>query len=161
MHDLVGTVIHGILEREQLQQSRSHHQTNMRPPLSQVLAHGELRAVGKQTASPVDNRDPELWRASKQFEAIFLQQMMSEMRSTVSKSDFIPHGYAEDVQASMMDAAMAQASINRASMGIANTVYRQLEAGNRAQAIPNPTDKLNMASDLTMTATMEANKDAH
>ncbi|MDX8406555.1 MAG: rod-binding protein [Mariprofundus sp.] len=151
MADLVETVIGGILQRERMQPS--HHRT-AGIPLHKADA---ADATGKQKAlAAKQEKDPQLWKASKQFEAIFLQQMMSEMRSTVSKSEFMPHGYAEDVHASMMDEAMAQASTKHSSLGIANAIYRQLEAGNHAHEIPNPADKLNIGSDLTLEAQRHA-----
>jgi len=152
MRDLVETVIGGILQQERMQPSPKR---SAGIPLNKP---GAPLGVGKQAPPTAANqqKDPELWKASKQFEAIFLQQMMSEMRSTVKKSDFMPHGYAEDVHASMMDEAIAQASTKRGSLGIANAIYRQLEASSHPQGIPNPADKLNMASDLTMEAQKHA-----
>jgi len=163
VRDLVETVIDGVMQRERMQQaSRSQSaKTGLRAPdlTTPKAPHG----VGKQLTIQKSNepKDPELWKASKQFEAIFLQQMMGEMRSTVSKSEFMPHGYAEDVHASMMDEAIAQASIKQGSVGIADAIYRQLQAGSKTQAIPNPADTLNMAEDLSIRATTEANRDAH
>jgi len=55
-----------------------------------------------------------------------------------------------------MDEAIAQASTQQGSIGIANAVYRQLEAGNKTQAIPNPADKTDMTTDLTMEAIRHA-----
>jgi len=155
MRDLVETVIGGIMQRERMQTSTAHKQTP--PRAAQSPGQMPLHSVGRQVPVPESaQKDPALWKASKQFEAIFLQQMMSEMRSTVSKSEFMPHGFAEDVHASMMDEAIAQASTKHGSIGIANAVYRQLEAGNRTQAIPNPADKENMTSDLMMEAIRHA-----
>ncbi|PIP01674.1 MAG: flagellar biosynthesis protein FlgJ [Zetaproteobacteria bacterium CG23_combo_of_CG06-09_8_20_14_all_54_7] len=156
MRDLVETVIGDIMQRERMQKSpAAHKQTAMRP--APTPGHAPLHSVGKQVPVPESaQKDPALWKASKQFEAIFLQQMMSEMRSTVSKSEFMPHGFAEDMHASMMDEAIAQASTKHGSIGIANAVYRQLEAGSRTQAIPNPADKENMTSDLMMEAIRHA-----
>jgi len=157
MRDLVETVIGDIMQRERMQQSSGQQQTKAREKPAHMPGHTALHSVGRQIpVSDSRQKDPALWRASQQFEAIFLQQMMSEMRSTVSKSDFMPHGFAEDVHASMMDEAIAQASTKHGSIGIANAVYRQLEAGNRTQAIPNPADKLDMTSDLTMEASRHA-----
>ncbi|EAU54248.1 rod-binding protein [Mariprofundus ferrooxydans] len=159
MRDLVETVISGIMQRERMQQSHGQTQQINRSakPAAQVPGHAALHSVGYQVpVSDPQQKDPALWKASKQFEAIFLQQMMSEMRSTVTKSDFMPHGFAEDVHASMMDEAIAQASTQQGSIGIANAVYRQLEAGNKTQAIPNPADKTDMTTDLTMEAIRHA-----
>jgi len=139
MRDLVETVIGGILQRERMQQ---HAQDQLRAavkPGSAPTHHinkTRLHASGSQLPASNKARDPALWKVSKQFESIFVQQMMSEMRDTVQKSDFLPHGFAEDVHGSMMDAAIAQASVNHHSLGIADNIYRQLEAAQSRTSQP-------------------------
>jgi len=174
MRDLVETVIDGILQREQMQrhaqQQRKHHAaaastTHQSRPIDRT----SLYATGKQTIASDKDKDPALWKVSRQFEAIFVQQMMSEMRKTVQKSDFMPHGFAEDVHGSMMDEAIAQASVRHHSFGIADNIYRQLEAGQKAtmrpgaqqaasiQAISTSADTLTKRQDLILEAKSHAN----
>jgi len=179
MRDLVETVIDGVLQREQMQQhaqrKQKHHAAiASRPSRSGSIDHAHLHATGTQTIAPDGDKDPDLWKVSRQFEAIFVQQMMSEMRKTVQKSDFIPSGFAEDIHASMMDEAIAQASVRHHSFGIADNIYRQLEAAQSRskqtgikqteekqhqsiQEISASADKLQMHDDITM----EANSYAH
>jgi len=136
-----------------LQQSRLHalpqHGSQQLLPL-----HKGGTAIPMHGKPSAEHKNPDLWKVSRQFEAIFLQQMMGEMRSTVTKSEFLPHGYAEDVHASMLDEAIAQASTKHSSIGIADAIYRQLDAA--AQAIPNPADKPNMTVDNTLEASKHA-----
>ncbi|MDQ6992432.1 MAG: rod-binding protein [Mariprofundus sp.] len=150
MGDLIDSVSSSMLQHAQ------QTKLNTKGAPQQVglpLQHIEKKAV----VADSEGKDPALWKASVQFEAIFIQQMMSEMRSTVNKSEFMPHGFAEDMHASMMDQAIAQASTKHQSMGIATAVYRQLEANNnKAHAIPNPADTLNIAGDLTTEALKDA-----
>jgi len=129
MRDLVESVIDDLMRQERLQQHRTqqklHHDrpaSSSRPINPIHLQHG-----GNRIAAADKERDPALWKVSRQFESIFLQQMMSEMRRSVQKSDFLPSGFAEDVHASMMDEAIAGASVKQHSFGIADAIYRQLE----------------------------------
>lgn len=164
MRDLVEFVIDGIQQQERLQQQQAQRsRMTHRQPVSNQPSHAQLHAVGTQVTGGNKERNEELWKASQQFEAIFIQQMMGEMRKTVVKSDFIPQGYAEDVHASMMDEAIASASAKRGNFGIAQAIYRQLEAAeNRgekpasAQEISNTADKLKMTTDVTLEATKHA-----
>lgn len=151
MRDIVETVISGIMQKERMQQNQQV--AAGRPSLPRLPLHSVGHQVPVNDSKP---KDPALWKASVQFEAIFMQQMMSEMRSTVTKSDFMPHGFAEDVHASMMDEAIAQAATKHNSIGIANAVYRQLESASHPQAIGQVADKLKMSSDLTLEVTGHA-----
>ncbi|MDQ6999001.1 MAG: rod-binding protein [Mariprofundus sp.] len=170
MADLVEFVIDGILKREQMQQHVKMQQSaNVRthsPTASNKISFH--RVLASQTRVPVKEKDEGLWKVSKQLEAVFVQQMMTEMRKSVGKSDFMPSGYAENVHASMMDDAIAQASAKRGDFGIAESIYRQLEGaqhvrtskqGNHAmiQEISKTADKLEMSRGLAM----EVNRDAH
>ncbi len=175
MRDLVETVIDGILQREKMQQHAQRQQRHdatikSRPASTKAINHAHLYAAPGQTIASGKDKDPALWKVSRQFEAIFVQQMMSEMRKTVQKSDVMPNGFAEDVHGSMMDDAIAQASVRHHSFGIADNIYRQLEAAQSHSKQPAPiphhqsiqdisdsADKLNMNTDLTL----EANSHAH
>jgi len=91
------------------------------------------------------NRDPKLWGTCLKFEAILLQQMMSAMRKTVPKSGLLPSGFASDVHNSMFDQILAQAGSQRSSLGIAGSIYRQLDQLHHIQAqAPTADNTLNM-----------------
>ncbi len=173
MADLVEYVIDGILKREQMQQHAKRQQSGkisaaqgVRQAHALQISQSNLHGVGSHNPTELKEKDAALWKVSRQFEAIFVQQMMTEMRKTVSKSDFMPSGYAEDVHASMMDQAIAQASAKRSNFGIADNIYRQLEAANKnivskdqasVQEISKTADNLEMSSSLAM----EVGKHAH
>ena len=167
MADLVEFVIDGILQREQMQKRAQKQQTDVKQSRPFHINQAKLDTGGNQLSASVKEKDAALWKVSRQFEAIFVQQMMAEMRKTVSKSDFMPSGYAEDVHASMMDEAIAQASTKRSNFGIADSIYRQLEAASKnntrskqqanVQEVANTADRLEMNSALAM----EVGKHAH
>ena len=166
MADLVEFVIDGILQREQLKQRVKMQQTQATNVKHSVRSSHPLQAnqasfhALDSKAPAVQKKDEQLWKVSRQFEAIFVQQMMGEMRKTVGKSDFMPSGYAEDMHASMMDEAIAKASTKRSNFGIADNIYRQLEAASKnivvpetgatIQEISKTADNLQMDSSLAM-----------
>jgi len=171
MKDLVEFVIDGILQQEKLQKQPAQTAEaglKFRQTMAKLPDQTHLHAVGPQlpAAAASKDKDEALWKTSLQLEAIFVQQMMSEMRKTVNKSDFMKSGFAQDMHASMMDEAIAQSSTRQSTFGIANAIYRQLETaqGNMqapasAQEISRTADKLKMAA--TNDLTMEASKHAH
>jgi len=82
---------------------------------------------------------------------------MTSMRKTIQKSDFLPSGFAQDMHASMMDEAIAQASTKHSNFGLASSIYRQLEAAEGARSesisakeISRTADKLKTDHELTL-----------
>ncbi|PJA32267.1 MAG: flagellar biosynthesis protein FlgJ [Zetaproteobacteria bacterium CG_4_9_14_3_um_filter_53_7] len=169
MKDLVEFTIDNLLQQERMQQPAQVLQTQesgkkFRQVMTKLPDHAVLHDVGPEMQPAIKVKDEALWKTSKQLEAIFVQQMMTEMRKTISKSEFMPSGFAEDVHGSMMDEAIAQASVKQSSFGIAESIYRQLESAqgnvNRqvtAQEISQTADNLKMVNDLSL----EARKHAH
>jgi len=166
MRDLVEFVIDGIMQHERMQEQSQRQQAHAsRMKQRQPVANQPVRVdgVGHQVEASSKDKNQALWKASLQFEAIFVQQMMTSMRKTVHKSDFMPSGFAEDMHASMMDEAIAQASTKHSNFGLAKSIYRQLEAAESsraqpisAQEISRVADKLKMTDELTMEATRNA-----
>ncbi len=126
MRDLVETVIGDILARERA----------ARPPAAHPAPTRAAARSFAPIAADAQHRDAKLWKSCREFEALFLQQMLSEMRKTVPRSKLLDGGFAGDVQAAMMDQAVAQAAAQRAPLGLAEAMYRQLEAGAHARAAP-------------------------
>ncbi len=166
MRDLVEYVIDGVLKKEQMQRQAKRQRQVQQPQQTAIqprINHAALHQIGSQLPTDGKQRDAALWKVSLQFEAIFVQQMMSEMRKTVSKSDFLPNGFAEDVHASMMDQAIADVSSKRSQFGIAESVYKQLEAAqHKQQPTPEAQEIAATADKLTMQdAALEVNRDAY
>jgi len=72
----------------------------------------------------VDGED-ELREAAKQFEAVFMSQLLKQMRSTVHKEEMFHGGAGEDIFTEMLDEEFAQKMSVRGT-GIADMLYRQL-----------------------------------
>jgi len=69
--------------------------------------------------------DEELMSVSRQFEAIFVHQMLKSMRSTVQKSGFFD-SHATRMYESMHDQEMANLMSEKRSIGLAEIVYKDL-----------------------------------
>lgn len=67
-----------------------------------------------------------LKQASRMFESYFLQQLMKEMRKTVSKSGLISGGKGEEMFTDMLDQAQSDRASSVRSMGIAELIERQM-----------------------------------
>jgi len=90
------------------------------------------------------SRNRKLWEVSLQFEALLLQQMMSSMRKTIPQSGLLPTGFASDMYNSMFDQLAAEAGSHRSNLGIAESIYRQLEQSHHIQAQAPASDILSV-----------------
>ena len=79
----------------------------------------------KKTKAAAKEKE-KLKKACKDFEALFVNQLMKEMRKTVKKSGFIDGGNAEKIFQSMLDEKYAEAIADSGNMGLADMMYRQI-----------------------------------
>lgn len=67
-----------------------------------------------------------LMEAAEQFEALFLYQLMSEMRRTVPDTDLLGNRQAEKLFQSMLNQEMATHSAKSQGVGLAKMIYEQM-----------------------------------
>jgi len=78
---------------------------------------------------PIANKhkDKELWEVSKKFEGMLISQLLAEMSKTVpTSSSSSGSGFAEDVHKSLFTQAVADQAVKSPSLGIAESIYRQM-----------------------------------
>lgn len=85
---------------------------------------------------------------AKEFESIFLNQMLKSMRSTVQKSKLLDSGPGEEMFTEMKDEEMARQMAYSQHGGLSSALVSQLtpmlggaEKGNTPGATPTSTDK--------------------
>lgn len=71
-------------------------------------------------------KQAELKKASKQFEAIFLNYMMKSMRETIPKAGLLKEGLANNIYTSMFDSYLSEKASAHQSLGLASMIYKQL-----------------------------------
>ena len=75
----------------------------------------------------LSEQDKKLMAVSKQFEGIFVNQMVSAMRKTVVHEGIVPESQAERVYQGMLDQEHAQHITDSGELGLANLVYQHLK----------------------------------
>ena len=75
-------------------------------------------------------------KVSREFESIFIHQMLKAMRKTVIRSDFLS-SFAGDQYQSMMDEEMAKEVSKQKGLGLAEVIHRQLDKLTQHQ-LPRP-----------------------
>lgn len=73
---------------------------------------------------PAEN--PELKKVAKNFEAIFINQMIGAMRKTVTPGGLIPESNAERVFKGMLDSENAERMADSEQLGLSQIVYEHL-----------------------------------
>lgn len=71
------------------------------------------------------DREARLRQATKEFEAVFIQEMLKAMRSTVPEGGLVDAGQSEDMFTALLDEHVARAAGERSQRGLADALYRQ------------------------------------
>ncbi|GEM_PF-5558063 len=66
---------------------------------------------------------------SRQFESLFLHQLIKSMRKTVAKNELFNGGWAEEVYTDMLDMERAGSWANTRSFGLSTVLFEQLSEG--------------------------------
>ncbi|HHY10829.1 MAG TPA: flagellar biosynthesis protein FlgJ [Firmicutes bacterium] len=64
--------------------------------------------------------------AARQFESLFLHQLLTEMRRTVPDTDLLGNRRAEKLFQSLLDQEMAEHSSKNQGIGLAEMIYEQM-----------------------------------
>jgi Rod binding domain-containing protein len=96
------------------------------------LTPGSLRPPGSARPTAVGNRVNDenggrLREACSEFEALFINLLLKELRATVGKSGLMDGGQAEEIYTGMMDTEMARDLAAKGGIGLADILYRQLD----------------------------------
>ncbi|MFH1671940.1 MAG: rod-binding protein [Pseudomonadota bacterium] len=67
-----------------------------------------------------------LKKACKDFEAIFIANMLKEMRKSIPKSGFLESSSGSDIYRSMMDQKVAEKIANDRGLGMGEMLFKQL-----------------------------------
>ena len=93
-------------------------------PRAQAQGMGAQSAAARGGAS-ID-RSSKLYDQCQEFESIFVNMMLKEMRATVEKSGLIDGGQAEDIFSDMLYDEYAKDLSKTAGFGLADAVYVEL-----------------------------------
>ena len=84
---------------------------------------------GKKAATPEEEKEAnrKLMEACKSFETMFLDLMYRQMRQTVPKSTLFGHDKTDEILESMRDNALVEKMSEAGGIGLAKTLYEQLQ----------------------------------
>lgn len=71
--------------------------------------------------------DKQLKEAAKQFEALFIYQMYSQMRESIDKGGLLDGGLANNIFQGLLDQEVSIEAAETGSFGLADLIYKQLK----------------------------------
>ena len=76
--------------------------------------------------NPKTDDDKKLLKVCQDFESIFVQQLLKEMRKTVPKDGFLPESNEQSIYKSMFDEEIANKIAGQGTLGLAETLFEQI-----------------------------------
>ena len=89
------------------------------------MEQNRLSGLMAQANLDKNNTNEELMSLSRQFESIFIHQLLKSMRSTIQKSGLF-ESHATRMYESMHDQEMANLMTEKRSIGLADLIYKDL-----------------------------------
>ena len=87
---------------------------------------GKMGPAGTKAGGASDEDNRRAREACTEFEALFINMMLKELRSTVNKSGFMDGGKAEELYTGLMDTQMSRDIAAQGGIGLAEVLYRQM-----------------------------------
>jgi flagellar protein FlgJ len=99
----------------------------MPDPIRMPLPNALLKLDGDSVSLRKKSGEAEqLKSACQDFESIFINQMMQQMRRTIPKQGLFDGGNAEEIYTSMMDSEMSKSISQQKGLGLADVLFRQM-----------------------------------
>ncbi|HFE65147.1 MAG TPA: hypothetical protein ENK14_12155 [Caldithrix sp.] len=100
-------------------------------PVQDALLKSKLEQLKQKSKNPSD-----LKKAANDFEAIFVNYMLQNMRKTVMKSGLLDSGLGGEIMLSLFDEKLSENIAQNSNLGIAELLMQQLSEQNGAEASP-------------------------
>ncbi len=77
-------------------------------------------------ASLMDQDQKQLWSTCQQLEQVFLEILLQQMNDSVGKSKLMPQSFQSNLYQDMQRQSLAEQMAKSGGIGLASTLYRQL-----------------------------------
>ena len=94
---------------------------------------GSGRASESRKSAAADESNRQAREACAEFEALFINMMLKELRATVNKSGLMDGGKAEELYTGLMDTQISRDLAAQGGIGLAAMLYRQMAAESDAR----------------------------
>ena len=90
---------------------------------SELLQPSSLCMTGLSSGKP---RDPKLWKAAEDFQAVFLSQFVKAMRTSPAQGELFEESAGREIFDEMFSEAIAEKMAENGSLGLHRVIYREL-----------------------------------
>ena len=97
-------------------------------PVDMDTISGKLASQHVSSLRVATQDQKKLYETCKEFESIFVKQMLNSMKSTINKSGLIKASMAEGIFEDMLYDKYAQKISGTGNLGIGEMMYKQLSA---------------------------------
>jgi flagellar protein FlgJ len=87
---------------------------------------GSAHSSGTRKSGAEDENNRQAREACAEFEALFINMMLKELRATVNKSGLMDGGKAEELYTGLMDTQISRDLATHGGIGLAAMLYRQM-----------------------------------
>ena len=99
------------------------------PKLAQQISLDQIAPKAPTQSTKVDQDSPEaIYEVAQNFESLFINEIMKNMRKTLPKDGLLNKGFANNVFNSMLDQEYSQIASRSGQFGLADAIARQLGA---------------------------------
>lgn len=122
-------------------------------PINEVVQNSEQKSLPLKKPHDIDAEKKRLFKAAKELESLFLNQLLKTMRQTIPKSEMsegfgLGEGLGKDVYTSMFDQELAMKMAGVGDRSMASQLYKSLEKVLERQFDGNGIDKVNLNKTL-------------
>jgi flagellar protein FlgJ len=94
-------------------------------------AQSFAQTLDKVSGKVTGQDDKKLYESCQDLESIFMSSILNSMRATITRSELLPRGLADDVYESMLYDEYAKDISKTGSMGLADIIYQQLKQSSK------------------------------
>jgi len=91
-----------------------------------MITDNRIFAANNGEVKKQEDENNRLKEVCREFEAIFVQMLLREMRNTVPKNGFFGQSNASEIYQSMYEQALADEISKNGSLGLADQIYKSL-----------------------------------
>ncbi len=91
-------------------------------------AQSDPNGLNKAGKGADQDQKKELAKACEEFESLFVNQLMKQMRKTIPESELLPESQAKEIYTSMLDTQLASKIAKGQGIGLAKMMISRMES---------------------------------
>jgi len=137
---------------------------NIAFPINETVQNNETKSLALKKPQNIDAEKKRLFKAAKELESLFLNQLLKTMRQTIPKSELgegfgLGEGLGKDVYTQIFDQELAMKMAGIGDRSMASQLYNSLEKVLERQFEGDQTDKVDLNKTLPQRSYLKIKSD--